>query len=133
MKPLQMAFNFDGLMFSNPESTLTKQERKVYDLIPTGKENAVPVDYISKTLTISSRHVIELVRKLRLKSLDIGSTQSNGYYKFKNLEEYSEFIARYKKKQVRSNHVLEALKRTPMAQKLLTQTNGNIKNEEKKA
>jgi len=56
----------------NPESTLTEQEKKVYDLIPTGKENAVPVDYIAQTLAISNRHVIELVRNLRLKSLDIG-------------------------------------------------------------
>lgn len=128
-----MSFNFNGLTFLNPESTLTEQEKKVYDLIPTGKENAVPVDYIAQTLAISNRHVIELVRNLRLNSLDIGSNQSHGYYKFKNLEEYSEFMARYKKKQDRSNHVLKALEKTPMAQKLLIQTNNSIKDEKKKA
>lgn len=133
MEQLQMALNFNGLTFSNSESMLTKQEKKVYDLIPTGKENAVPVDYIAKALKISNRNVIRLVRQLRLKSLDIGSNQNHGYYKFKNLEEYSEFIAGYKKKQVRSNHVLRALEQTPMAQKLLVQTNDTIKNEEKKA
>jgi len=42
-------------------------------------------------------------------------------------------MARYKKKQDRSNHVLKALEKTPMAQKLLIQTNNSIKDEKKKA
>lgn len=121
MKPQQMQFDFNGLTFKDKESELTKQEKRVYSLIPKGKVNAVSADYIARTLNISIRQVVELVRHLRLKHFDIGSNQNGGYYECKDLEEHNEFIERFSRKQARSNHVLEALQQTRLAQMLLVE------------
>ena len=123
MPAVQTSFNFDGLTFPNPESQLTETERKVLKLIPLGKENARSCSYIAETLNISVRSVIETVRRLRLKHFDIGSTNNNGYYQFKNEQEYLEFMSRYSKIQARRNQVLKAMKSTPMARKVIIEPN----------
>lgn len=87
LNTIQTSLNLNGLTFPNQESELTKIENKVLKLIPTGKENARSCSYIAETLKISIRTVIETVRRLRLKSFDIGSTTSNGYYQFKDEKE----------------------------------------------
>ncbi|MBW8038056.1 HTH domain-containing protein [Lactobacillus helveticus] len=123
MPPVQKVLNFNGLIFPNQESELTKLENKVVKLIPTGKENAKSCAYIAKTLKVSIRTVIETVRKLRLKHFDIGSTTNNGYYRFKDEQEYLEFMAKYSKEQSRRNNVLKAMQSTPMAKKIAVEDN----------
>lgn len=129
-RPAQMILNLNGLQFSNPESQLNEIETKVYDLIPEGKENAVSLEYIANTLRVSTRTVVELVRRIRLKSLDIGSSRDLGYYRFKDPQEYLEYMAIASKEQARRDQVLTAMRHTPMAQKLTADLNeGEKKNE----
>ena len=123
MSAVQTAFNLGNLNFPNLESQLTETERKVLKLIPTGKENARSCSYIAQTLNISVRSVIETVRRLSLKHFDIGSTNNNGYYQFKNEQEYLEFMSRYSKIQARRNQVLKAMELTPMARKVIIDSN----------
>ncbi len=123
MQPVQTEFNLYGLMFPDKETELTKLEKKVFDLIPLGKENAVANSYIATTLEISPRLVTEQIRRLRLKSRDIGSTTSEGYYRFKDPQEYTVFMDKYSKEQARRKQVIEAMRRTPMAKKLTAETN----------
>ena len=132
LNAIQTSFNFNGLKFPNPQSELTKIESKVLKLIPTGKENAKSCSYIAETLKISVRLVIETVRRLRLKHFDIGSTTNNGYYQFKNEQEYLEFMSRYSKIQARRNKVLKAMESTPMARKIIVETNEDAKKEDTK-
>lgn len=110
-------------MFPDKEIELTELEKKVFNLIPVGKENAVTGSYIAITLKISKRHVIELVRRLRLKYCDIGSTTSDGYYRFKNPQEYLEFMNKYSKEQARRNQVENAMRLTPIARKITAEMN----------
>ena len=84
---MQTALNFNGLTFPNQQATLTKQEKKLYNLLPVGKENAVQGSYLANILHINKRTVISIVRKLRLKHFDVGSTTNNGYYRFKTPKE----------------------------------------------
>ena len=44
---MQTALNFNGLKFPNQQITLTKQEKKLYELLPVGKENAVQGSYLA--------------------------------------------------------------------------------------
>ena len=57
MESIQTELNLNGLTFPNHESNLTKLEKKVYDLIPTGKENSVTSDDIANVLGIDPRYV----------------------------------------------------------------------------
>ncbi|OXC14685.1 HTH domain-containing protein [Lactobacillus sp. UMNPBX1] len=123
MEPVQTAFNFDGLTFPNPESTLTKIETKCYDLIPIGKEKAVSAEYLAKTLDIDTRTVTANIRRLRLKHCDIGSLRDIGYYRFKDPHEYLEYMAAAEKEQARRYQVLNAMKHTPMAQQVTANLN----------
>ena len=123
MEQLQTSFDFDGLTFPNPESTLTKIETKCYDLIPIGKEKAVSAEYLAKSLDLSIRAVIDIVRRLRLKHCDIGSLRENGYYRFKDPH-----MAGTEKEQARRYQVLNAMRHTPMAQ-LVTANLNNLSKE----
>lgn len=123
MNAIQMAFNINGLTFPNQDAELSSIEKKILDLIPTGRINAKSCSYIANTLHIGKRTVIEIVRKLRLKHFGIGSTTTGGYYKFKDEKEYLEFTARYSKEQVRRNQVLKAMRQTPMARKITISVN----------
>ena len=127
----QMALNLYGLQFSTPESRLTKSETEIYDLIPEGKENAVPLEYIANESGTSPRTVIRVVRQIRLKSLDIGSSRDLGYYRFKDPQEYLEYMAIATKEQARRNQVLTAMRHTPMAQSLMADLNEREKKNEK--
>lgn len=131
MEPVQTAFNFDGLTFPNPESTLTKIETKLYDLIPIGKDNAVSAEYLAKTLDIDTRTVTAITRCLRLKHCDIGSLRDVGYYRFKDPHEYLEYMAVAEKEQARRYQVLSAMKHTPMAQQVTANLNNLSKERQK--
>lgn len=109
MKPVQTSFNFNGLKFPSQQATLTKQEKKLYELIPTGKENAVQGAYLAETLNIDKRTVIDRVNKVRLKSIGIGSTTTDGYYRFKDQQEYLEFIGRLRTEYFKRGKVLQAM------------------------
>lgn len=123
----QTELNINGLKFPKKEIELTELEKKVFDLIPVGKANAKPNAYIANTLDISSRHVIELVRRLRLKSYDIGSTTNEGYYRFENPQEYQEFMNKYSNETARREKVIAAMRLTPMAQKITVEMNSTAK------
>lgn len=110
MKSIQTSFNFNGLQFPSQQVKLTKQEKKLYSLIPIGKENAVQGSYLAETLNIDKRTVIDKVNKLRLKSIGIGSTTTYGYYRFKDQQEYLEFIRRLRAEYFRRGKVLQAMK-----------------------
>ena len=127
----QMALNLYGLQFSTPESRLTKSETEIYDLIPEGKENAVPLEYIANESGTSPRTVIRVVRQIRLKSLDIGSSRDLGYCRFKDPQEYLEYMAIATQEQARRNQVLTAMRHTPMAQSLMADLNEREKKNEK--
>lgn len=127
MESIQTELNLYGLKFPKQETKLTKLEQKVFKLIPVGRENAITGAYIAKTLHISTRHVIELVRRLRLKHCDIGSTTNEGYYRFKDAKEYSEFMNKYSKEQARKNQVIQAMKATPIAQQIVIDLNNEWK------
>lgn len=132
MKAVQTELNLYGLVFPDKETELTKLEKKVFDLIPLGKENAVTSGYIATTLNISKRLVTEQIRRLRLKSRDIGSTTSEGYYRFKDLQEYLEFMNKYSLEQTRRKRVEDAMRLTPMARKITTEMNQTAKQKTKK-
>lgn len=123
MDPIQTLLDFDGLTFPNPESALTKIETKCYDLIPVGKEKAVSAEYLAKSLDLSVRAVIDIVRRLRLKHCDIGSLREIGYYRFKDPHEYLEYMAVAEKEQARRFQVLNAMRHTPMAQQVTANLN----------
>lgn len=131
MEPVQTAFNFDGLTFPNPESTLTKIETKLYDLIPIGKEKAVSAEYLAKALDIDTRTVTAITRRLRLKHCDIGSLRDVGYYRFKDPHEYLEYMAVAEKEQARRYQVLNAMRSTPMAQQVTANLNNLSKERQK--
>ena len=120
---MQTALNFNGLKFPNQQITLTKQEKKLYELLPVGKENAVQGSYLANILHINKRTVISIVRKLRLKHFDVGSTTNNGYYRFKTPKEYMEYIKTAQMEYIRRGQVLKAMKYTPMAQKIAITVN----------
>ena len=128
-RPAQMNLNLNGLQFSNPESQLNEMETKVYDLIPEGKDNAVSAEYLAQTLEISTRAVTDIVRRLKLKHCDVGSLRDAGYYRFKDLQEYLEYMAVATKELARRNQVLTAMRLTPMAQKVTVDLNEREKNE----
>lgn len=123
MEPVQTAFNFDGLTFPNPESTLTKIETKLYDLVPIGKANAVSADCLAKAMDIDTRTVTAIVRRLHLKHCDIGGLRETGYYRFKDPSEYLEYMAVAEKEQARRYQVLSAMRHTPMAQQVTANLN----------
>lgn len=132
MESVQTELNLFGLVFPDKETKLTELEKKVFNLIPVGKENAVTSSYIATTLKISKRLVTEQIRRLRLKSRDIGSTTSEGYYRFKNPQEYSEYMSRAEKEQSRRNEVIKAMRLTPMAKKLTAEMNQTAKQKTRK-
>lgn len=127
MRYIQTELNLNGLNFPKKEIELTELEKKVFDLIPVGKSNAKPNAYIANTLDISSRHVIELVRRLRLKSYDVGSTTNEGYYRFENPQEYQEFMNKYSNETARRKKVINAMRLTTMAKKITVEMNQTAK------
>ena len=130
-KPAQMTLNLDGFEFNNPKSLLTKTETKVYNLIPKGKENAVSAEYLAKMLKVGTRAITDIVRRLKLKYCDVGSQRDVGYYRFKDQQEYLEYMAIATKEQARRNKVLTAMRHTPMAQSLMADLNEREKKNEK--
>lgn len=126
MAKIQMALNINGVLFPNQRVKLSEFEAKVYKLIPVGKENAVSLAYLAKTLNVDTRTIVSAVRKMRLKSLDIGSGRDVGYYRFKDPQEYLEYMNRVAKENSERDQVYQAMKRTPMAQKVTVVTN-NLK------
>lgn len=132
MKSVQTELNLYGLVFPDKEIELTKLEKKVFDLIPLGKENAVTCSYIATTLKISKRLVTEQIRRLRLKSRDIGSTTNEGYYRFKNPQEYMEYMNKAEKEYFGRGEVINAMHFTPMAKKLTVEMNQTAKQKTRK-
>ena len=114
MKSVQTSLDFNGLKFPSQQATLTKQEKKLYELIPIGKENAVQGSYLAETLNIDKRTVIDRVNKVRLKSIGIGSTTTDGYFKFKNYQEYIEFMRRLRAENFRRSQVIKAMENIPV-------------------
>ncbi len=121
-----MTLNINGVLFPNQRVKLSEFEAKVYKLIPVGKENAVSLAYLAKTLNVDTRTIVSAVRKMRLKSLDIGSGRDVGYYRFKDPQEYLEYMNRVAKENSERDRIYQAMKRTPMAQKVTVVTN-NLK------
>ncbi|WP_304402238.1 HTH domain-containing protein [Lactobacillus intestinalis] len=126
MAKIQMTLNINGVLFPNQRVKLSEFEAKVYKLIPVGKENAVSLAYLAKTLNVDTRTIVSAVRKMRLKSLDIGSGRDVGYYRFKDPQEYLEYMNRVAKENSERDRIYQAMKRTPMAQKVTVVTN-NLK------
>lgn len=126
MTNIQLTLNINGVLFPNQQVKLSEFETKVYKLIPVGKENAVSLAYLAKTLNVDTRTIVSAVRRMRLKSLDIGSGRDVGYYRFKDPQEYTEWMDTQRKEQFERSKVYEAMKRTPMAQKITVVTN-NLK------
>ena len=132
MESVQTELNLNGLVFPKKEIELTELEKRVFNLVPVGKENAKTGAYIADTLDISLRHVTGLVKKLRLKHCDIGSTTYEGYYRFKNHAEYQEYMHRLETEQKGKNEVIEAMRLTPMAKKLTAEMNQTAKQKTRK-
>ncbi|WP_154881633.1 HTH domain-containing protein [Lactobacillus intestinalis] len=128
MAKIQMTLNINGVRFPTQRVKLSEFEAKVYKLIPVGKENAVSLAYLAKTLNVDTRTIVSAVRRMRLKSLDIGSGRDVGYYRFKDPQEYAEWMATYRKEEFERSKVYEAMKRTPMAQKMTIITNDSKEN-----
>lgn len=122
MESVQTELNLNGLVFPKKEIELTELEKRVFNLIPVGKENAKTGAYIADTLDISLRHVTGLVKKLRLKHCDIGSTTYEGYYRFKNHAEYQEYMHRLETEQKGRNEVIEAMRLTKMAKEITVES-----------
>lgn len=123
MESIQTELNLDGLTFPEQEIGLTEPEKKVLNLIPLGKENAVSGSYICDLLDVSSRHLTDQARRLRLNHYDVGSTTDGGYYQFQTPMEYSKFMNKLSKELARSKQVMEAMRLTPMARQIVIETN----------
>lgn len=123
MHYVQTELNINGLKFPNKEIELTELEKKLFSLLPVGRENAISSEYIMKTLGIKQRTVTDTVRNLRLKHKDVGSTTNEGYWIFKNPDEYLEFMNKYDREQSRRKQVGDAMRLTPMAQKITIEMN----------
>lgn len=127
MKFIQTELNLNGLEFPDKETELTELEKKVFDLIPLGKENAVTGNYIATTLKIGERTLTDTVKKMRLKHYDIGSTTNDGYWRFKNPQEYMEYMNKAEKEHSGRGKVIEAMRLTPMARKITAEMNQTAK------
>lgn len=127
MESVQTELNLNGLEFPDKETELTELEKKVFDLIPLGKENAVTGNYIATTLKIGERTLTDTVKKMRLKHYDIGSTTNDGYWRFKNPQEYMEYMNKAEKEHSGRGEVIEAMRLTPMARKITAEMNQTAK------
>lgn len=127
MESVQTELNLNGLEFPDKETELTELEKKVFDLIPLGKENAVTGNYIATTLKIGERTLTDTVKKMRLKHYDIGSTTNDGYWRFKNPQEYMEYMNKAEKEHSGRGKVIEAMRLTPMARKITAEMNQTAK------
>ncbi len=133
----QMTLNLDGLTFPSGDAKLNSKEKRVYDLLPTGKENARPSSYFTEILGISRRNLSDVVRRnlsdvvkrLKSKSLDVGSTRDDGYYKFKDVQEYLNFMTRDAHELAERNKVHDAMRTTPLGRKLFADMNQESKGE----
>lgn len=123
MNAIQMAFNINGLTFPNQQIKLNKQEKRVYDLLPIGKENAKPSSYFTEKLGISKRALTSNIKKMKLKSLDVGSTRDDGYYRFKDIEEYLDFMSRDAHELAERKKVHDAMRSTPLGLQLISEMN----------
>lgn len=128
MTSVQLTLNINGVLFPNQRSKLSEFEAKVYRLIPVGKENAVSVAYLAQMLNVSTRLIVSTINKLRRKSYDIGSGRDVGCYRFKDPQEYLEYMNRLAKENSEREKVYQAMKRTPMAQKVTIITNNSKEN-----
>jgi biotin operon repressor len=98
-------------------------------LLSTGKENARPSSYFTEILGISRRKLSDVVKRLKSKSLDVGSTRDNGYYKFKDVQEYLDFMSRDAHELAERNKVHDAMRSTPLGRKLFADMNQESKGE----
>ncbi|MDE7055969.1 MAG: HTH domain-containing protein [Lactobacillus sp.] len=128
MTNIQLTLNINGVLFPNQRVKLSEFEARVYKLIPVGKENAVSLAYLASTLNVSTRLIVDTINKLRRKSLDVGSGRDVGYYRFKDPQEYLEFMRQLEKENSDRDKVYQAMKRTPMAQKVTIITNNSKEN-----
>lgn len=124
-----MTLNLDGLTFPSRDAKLTSIEKRVYNLLSTGKENARPSSYFTEILGISRRNLSDVVKRLKLKSLDVGSTRDDGYYKFKDVQEYLDFMSRDAHELAERNKVHDAMRSTPLGRKLFADMNQESKEE----
>ena len=139
MEKAQMNLPLDALPFeftTSVEPELTDSEKAVYKCIPVGKRNAISGHDLAKTVGIDERTVAAIVKRLRLKHCDIGSSRSSanyGYYRFGDAEEYSEYMQRAFKEKRDAEKVLKAMSLTPIAQQITTspekERKENIKND----
>lgn len=132
MESVQTELDLFGLVFPDKETKLTELEKKVFDLIPLGKENAVTGSYIATTLKIGERTLTDTVKKMRLKHYDIGSTTNGGYWRFKNPQEYMEYMNKAEKEYFGRGEVINAMHLTPMAKKLTVEMNQTAKQKTRK-
>ena len=123
LNAIQTSLNLNGLKFSSQQAKLTKQEKELYDLLPVGKENAAQGAYLAKILNINKRTVIDKVNKIRLKSIGIGSTTTDGYFKFKNYQEYIEFMRRLRAENFRRSQVIKAMENIPVESFIQSESN----------
>lgn len=131
-EPSQMILNLSGVQFSNPDNKLTDLEKKVFNLLPVGKENAVSAEYISNVLNISKRTVTRTVRNLHLKSFDVGSNRDDGYYRLRDTQEYLEYMSSSSQELARREQVHEAMRYTPLARKITIDVNQDSQKTRKK-
>lgn len=132
MLKVQMQLPFE---YSNDtEQQLTKVEKTVFDCIPTGKDHAISGHDIAEMVSLDERTIANIVRRLRLKHCDIGSSRSSahyGYYRFKDAPEYTEYMQRSCKEQNDTEKVIDAMRFTPIAQQLTVSLEQDRKKEEK--
>ncbi|NHL82866.1 hypothetical protein ERJ64_02865 [Lactobacillus helveticus] len=111
----QMTLNLDGLTFPSGDAKLNS------------KENARPSSYFTEILGISRRNLSDVVKRLKSKSLDVGSTRDDGYYKFKDVQEYLYFMSRDTHELAERNKVHDAMRTTPLGRKLFADMNQESK------
>lgn len=111
-----MGFNLDGVTFPSKQLPLTEMEKKVFNAVPLGKENAVSGAYLADIFKVDTRTITAIIKKIKLKHYDIGGARDCGYYRFKNYAEYSEYMSKTAKENHDRQQVYEAMKLTPMGQ-----------------
>ncbi|MCI1290297.1 MAG: hypothetical protein LKG31_01725 [Lactobacillus sp.] len=90
-------------------------DKKLYDLLPTGKQHPINASALAKALHINERTVKAIVNRLRSKyCLAIGSSRAepSGYYIVSNLAEYADTLQFFNSSVTESLKVIDGLKRS---------------------
>lgn len=123
---IQMEFDFlapTPISFRDEITKLTKSEKALYKIIPTGKKNAVNTKQLAKTIGVEYRRITALIQQIRRKNIAICSSQEpnySGIYKPANIVEFAEFFNRYQRANRERNKTETALKYSKYGIKLLT-------------